>query len=250
MIHNTPDLSIIVPCFNEPDNMKILVQQFQKLLAHSCYTIEIIIIDGGSTDQTPKRLKELFKTLDPSHFKLHLMTSRNGYGHDIMTALSHAKGNVLAWTHADLQTDPNDVIKAYELYRNRTSEKTILKGRRKNRQLTEALFTFGMQLVSWALLGTYLKDINAQPKLFSRAFYESILKKDAPSDFSLDLFLLYQAKKNNYAIHEIPVLFKKRQFGEAKGGSGSSLKTKLNLIKRTLAYIIKLSKHNKSHIIT
>jgi len=83
-----------------------------------------------------------------------------------------------------------------------------------------------------------LSEINAQPKLFPRQFYDSL--EAPPHDFSLDLYLLYQAKKNGLRIVPLPVYFKERKFGEAKGGSGSSWKTRLKLIKRSYAYIFEL----------
>ena len=86
-------------------------------------------------------------------------------------------------------------------------------------------------------LGVKLDEINAQPKVFRRNFYHNLLKKNAPDDFSLDLYLLLVAKKRGYKIQNIPVSFHKRLFGIAKGGG--SLKGKFPLIKRTISYINK-----------
>ncbi|MDG1436740.1 MAG: hypothetical protein P8P83_03015 [Rickettsiaceae bacterium] len=150
---------------------------------------------------------------------------------------------MLAWTHADMQTDPADVIKALDLYNDSKDDLLIIKGRRKNRKLVESFFTFGMQIVVFLLLKTYLNDINAQLKLFSRKFYEKYIQNKAPKDFSLDLYLLYQAKINKYKILEIPVYFKDRIHGEAKGGG--SFKTRVKLIVRTFKYIFKTRKEIK-----
>ena len=74
-----------------------------------------------------------------------------------MQALKQAKGDVLAWTHADMQTDPNDVITAYEYYlkairQGAQGQKIFIKGRRRHRKLLEAFFTFGMQIIAWLVL--------------------------------------------------------------------------------------------------
>ena len=73
-------------------------------------------------------------------------------------------------THADLQTDINDVIGAYEIFINKTKseDKVILKGVRK-KEIFLMLFTFGMGFVSY-LLRIKLFDINAQPKMFHKSF--------------------------------------------------------------------------------
>ncbi len=238
---NTNKLSIVIPCFNEADNILIVIEKFQNILSSTVHSVEIIVIDGGSTDDTPTKLKARFKDLDSKKFTLILQQERGGYGHDIIYALCQATGDVLSWTHADLQTDPNDVITAYELYiKEEKKGALIIKGKRKNRKLLEAFFTLGMQFVTWIALKTYLDDINAQPKLFSKEFFTTHLKQGAPNDFSLDLYTLYQAKKNKYKIVTFPVYFAQRLQGEAKGGG--SWKGRIRLIWRTFKYIFELKR--------
>ena len=234
-------ISVVIPCFNESENVPLVIQQFQKIINNSYKNLEIIVVDGCSTDNTPDVLKTCFKDLDDNHFKLVLMSQRNGYGYDIVHGLSHTTGDILSWTHADLQTDPSDIIKAYELYERskKESDKVFVKGNRKNRSILGNVFTFGMQIVTFFMLKVYLSDINAQPKLFDRDFYNKFLKNNSPNDFSLDLHAMYMAKKNGYKIQTFQVYFSKRLHGEAKGGDGS-WSNRLNLVKRTFKYIKKL----------
>ena len=231
-------LSIAIPCFNEFKNITMVLTKFSDLLKNR-YDIEVLVVDGASTDETPRELEKIFEYLDPQKFKLILKETRGGYGHDIMYALSQASGDVLSWTHADLQTDPYDVMRAFDLYLSAEKDHIFVKGERKNRRFIEFFFTFSMQIVVWFVLKKYLSDINAQPKLFSRQFYDKYLKKDYPLDFSLDLYALYQARASGYKIRTLPVEFRKRLYGEAKGGGGG-WKSRIQLIKRTFKYIFKL----------
>lgn len=240
-MNNQQKLSIVVPCFNESKNVVLVIKEFQRIFIEKPEHFEVIVVDGHSSDDTAKVLTKLFTQLDSNYFKLILMNERNGYGHDIIHGLNQATGTTLAWTHADMQTDLNDVFKAYDLFKAQKEKKCFIKGKRKNRRLLETFFSFGMQIVTMLVLKTYLDDINAQPKVFSRDFFNKFLKDNSPNDFSLDLYAVFQAKKNGYNILSIPVFFADRIHGEAKGGGGS-WKNKINLIKRTFKYILKLKK--------
>ena len=233
-------LSLIIPCYNEKKNINPLLKSLKELSKSVYFPFEVILVDGNSDDGTSELLKEEFLSLDPKNFSLILLQSRNGYGFDILQGLKKAKHQILAWTHADLQTDVKDVEKAYDKLISSKRNRVIIKGNRKKRNIVDLILTFGMQIIAFFYLKTYLKDINAQPKVFRREFYENFLKKNAPNDFSLDLFTLYIAKKNKYLIKSIPVFFKNRIHGKAKGGGGS-WKNRFNLIKRTFKYIKELS---------
>lgn len=230
-------LSVILPCYNERDN---LVELFKRLdqLEQSSTDLEIILVDNGSTDDSAS-IFELELSKRPGTCMRVCKVEKNlGYGFGILSGLNAAKGELLAVTHADRQTDPMDVVKAYELFMQHQNDNLLVKGYRRNRKATEAIFSFGMGLLASFALGTRLTEINAQPKLFTKKFFESV-KDKAPYDFSLDLYFLYQAQKKGNII-DFPVYFAKRVAGEAKGGSGSSWKTRWKLIKRSFNYIFEL----------
>lgn len=234
-------LSIIVPCYNEEKNIPLIIERFKVILQQRT-DIEVVLVNNGSTDRSAFIFSSELSKCSLKCFKLVNVSVNQGYGYGILSGLNGAIGDVLAWTHADMQTNPHDVLKAFEFwnYTKTQSDQIFIKGKRKNRKLMEAFFTWGMEVITCVVLKVYLSDINAQPKLFSREFYENFLKKEAPYDFSLDLFALYQAKKNGFKILEVPVYFEKRMHGEAKGGG--SWKTRIKLIQRTFTYILGLRK--------
>ena len=240
-------LSVVIPCFNEAENILLLLKEIKKVFLSSKYNIEVIIVDGCSSDDTNLILKEEFRNLDKNIFSLILMESQNGYGNDILEGLKKARYEYLCWTHADLQTDPNDVIRGLEIIISNIGDEQFIKGKRKSRPFFDLLLTYGMQLIVFFLLKVRLNDINAQPKIFHRSFYDKFLKDRSPKDFSLDLFALYEAKTNNYEIISFPVHFKKREFGVAKGGGGSLI-NRWNLVKRTFRYIYRLKKDSLNSV--
>ena len=229
------NLSIIIPCFNEDKNIFFLFEKIERLLANN-NSVEIIIVDNGSTDYTHQKIvnSKLFKEKKINFLKIK---KNIGYGHGIMTGVNVASGNYIGWCHADLQTEPIDVLNAYTKNLNTIeNELCVIKGLRKNRNFFDSMFTFGMSLFASIIFLKKINDINAQPKIFPKTFLNYL--KEYPKDFSLDLYFLVMAKINNYKIINYNVIMKKRLYGQAKGGG--TLKGKINLIKRTFIYIIKL----------
>lgn len=238
------ELSVIIPCFNEADNIDQLIEGIAVTSKDYKTSFEVIFVDGGSTDSSREKILNCSQAHNLQDV-VQLVVSKggNGYGGDIQLGLSRAKGLWLAWTHADNQCDFSDTLRLMEKLRTMQSDSAVVgKGRRSNRPFLDMLFTKGMQLVTHALLGKSFHDINGQPKVFPREFYDSFVQGQAPSDFSLDLYFLYQAQKNDYKLISIPVDFHKRKFGIAKGGGGNIL-GKLKLTKRTLAYILQLRQY-------
>ena len=225
-------LSVVVPCYNEEENIPLIISKFNKVLEESDEKIEVILVNNGSIDDSKRRFKKNISNTN-QEIKVLNIKKNIGYGHGILSGLKTAKGDILAWTHADLQTDPSDIISALDEYKKHKDPLMVIKGKRKNRNIIDSFFSWGMQIYSSIKLKKKLNDINAQPKLFSRKFYEAHFI-NAPSDFSLDLFLLYKAEK----IKTINVFFHKRKFGKSKGGG--SIRGKLKLIKRTVKYVNKI----------
>ena len=234
------DLSIVIPCYNEEDNINILFKSLQKLLNKNKKKIEIIIVENGSTDQTRSKIKKefLFKN---KKIKLILINKNKGYGHGIMTGVNKSKGKYISWCHADLQTKPKDVFDAYiNNIKYLDKINSVVKGKRINRDYFDQIFTIGMSILATLVFGRKLTDINAMPKLFPRKFIKFM--KKPPNDFSLDVYFLVIAIKEKYKVIEHEVNWGERKYGDAKGGG--SIKAKFNLTLQTLKRIFQLKYGN------
>ena len=231
-------LGIIAPCYNEEKNLDEIFNKITTITNKvNSHKHEFILVDNGSTDASYQKMISKKNDAGLNGLKIVQVKKNKGYGHGILEGLRHASGTFLSWTHADLQTDIMDVFSGYEkMISSGKSDLTFIKGKRKNRNPLDTFFTICMSFFSSIMLKTWLEDVNAQPKIFPRSFYN--LMENPPLDFSLDLYVLQLAKKHGFKIETIPVIFPKRIHGEAKGGG--SLKTKITLIKRTIIYIFKL----------
>lgn len=229
-------LSIVLPCYNEAENIPLIFSRFREILRDQ-EGIEVVLVNNGSTDNSQEVFERELERTENSFARVVRVEVNRGYGFGIMSGVRQCRGEVISWTHADMQTDPKDVLLAYEQFvRQPDMKKTFLKGKRVNRNPVDAFFTFGMSVISSLALGSWLDDVNAQPKMFHRAFLDHM--NQPPDDFSLDLYVLYLARKLDLNLLEQHVSFAKRRCGEAKGGG--SFKGKMGLMKRTWKYIFEL----------
>lgn len=227
-------LSIVVPCYNEGKNIPLILDRFNSIINRD--DIEVILVNNGSNDNSEKVLKELLPNY--KFAKTVKVEVNQGYGFGILTGLRNAKGEYIGWTHADMQTDPNDVITALKIIEKRNIKDIYVKGNRKGRPFFDQFFTTGMSIFESAYMRAKLWDINAQPNIFHKSFFEKW--ENPPKDFSLDLYVLYMARKNNIEIVRVDVLFPERIHGESSWNTG--LKAKWKFIKRTLDFSFNLKK--------
>lgn len=228
-----PSVEIVIPAYNEADNLPTLIEELNVI--RTTRKFDVIIVNNGSSDNSSLILNEYSK----KYYWLSVcqINQNKGYGHGILSGLSQTKADLIGWTHADLQFDPYTLIQAIELaVRNQT---VIIKGKRTGRKFFEKVITFGMSLSAMCVLGLPFYDINAQPKLFSRKYFNEHFKNVAPEDFSFDLFFMFYAVKKGVKIIEFEVEFRPRLAGEAKGGGASTI-TVLKIVLRTISYMWKI----------
>jgi glycosyltransferase involved in cell wall biosynthesis len=226
--------SIVVPCYNESENIPLILDRFKKVILRE--DIEVILVNNGSTDNSESVINKLVPNY--TFAKAIKIDVNKGYGFGIVTGLKQAKGEYIGYTHADMQTDPFDIVMGLEILESQEKKGSFyVKGKRKGRPITDEIFTAGMSVFESIYLGTVLWDINAQPNIFPKTFFDSICAQ-CPDDFSLDLFFLYKAKKLNLNIIRFPVRFPQRIFGYSSWNNG--LASKWKFIKRTLEFSTKL----------
>lgn len=222
-------LSVVVPCYNEAENIPLILNRFEEVIGNQ--NIEVILVNNGSTDHSADVLKELVPQY--SFARTILVPVNQGYGYGIIQGLHVARGEYIGWTHADLQTDPGDIVKAYQIIEKGNIDGIYVKGNRKGRPLFDTIFTNGMSLFESIYFKMSLSDINAQPNIFPKSFFEEWI--NPPYDFALDLYALYTAKKCGLKVIRFPVEFPERKFGESKWNN-DGLRSKWKFIKRTLKF--------------
>ena len=102
--------SIVIPCFNEELNLPLLIKRCEEIHQKN-NLLEFIFVNNGSTDNS----KKILKKISNNYIKVVNLKNNLGYGGGIIQGLKFAKNEIVGWTHADLQTDPNDLNKGIKL---------------------------------------------------------------------------------------------------------------------------------------
>lgn len=229
-----PAFSLVIPCYNEAASLPELVLRAR--FTAEAGGGEVILVDNGSTDATPQVLADLLAGGD-DRVRTVRVDPNEGYGWGITQGLLAARAPIVGWTHADLQTDPADALRAVAAMEG--AERALVKGRRYGRPLADRVFTAGMTAFETVLLRRRgLSDINAQPTMFHRDLLAQWEK--APKDFALDLFALYTAVERSYEVRRIPVVFAPRRFGSSSWNVDLAAKRKF--IRRTVDFSLALRK--------
>jgi len=225
--------SLVIPCYNEASNLPLLLERCKKLADRP--DVEVILVDNGSTDTTV----EVLKILLPKYPGCRSIRVENnqGYGFGILSGLRAAEGQILGWTHADMQTDPQDALWGLDLFE-KHGDNIFVKGRRYGRPFMDVVFTVGMSLFETLLLARPMWDINAQPTMFSRSFFETLTTP--PDDFSLDLYVYYKAQTSDLNVHRFSVRFGERAYGVSHWNVNWASKRKF--IRRTLDFSLQLKR--------
>ena len=220
-------IGIVIPCYNESDSLLKLIDRLSQINSSD---FEFIVIDNGSTDQTPEILR---KIVLPKNVSTHRVEHNNGYGFGITTGLKLLDTDYVGWTHADLQTDPKDVLLFLDEVSNGAK---FLKGLRYGRPISDRFFTTGMSIFVSFLFQRVVRDINAQPTIMRRELFERW--QNPPNDFSLDLFAYIESMRSGYEIKRHPVHFGEREHVNSHWNRG--LRSRFKFIKRTLIMALKL----------
>jgi glycosyltransferase involved in cell wall biosynthesis len=101
------DLSIVIPVFNEEDNLKPLISEIEAALNSLSKRYEIVIIDDGSRDNTFGVLAEIYR-VDP-HLRVVKLKRNFGQTAALAAGLAHARGEVVVMLDGDGQNDPADI---------------------------------------------------------------------------------------------------------------------------------------------
>ena len=127
-----PFLSVVIPCYNEEENVPTLLTRVDAALQTLGKPFEVILIDDGSTDSTPKLLEEGMRKYP--WLRVLRMQKNAGQSAGFEAGFAAAKGEVIATIDADLQNDPEEIPRLVPMLDEHKVD--MITGWRKDRQDT------------------------------------------------------------------------------------------------------------------
>ena len=207
-----PVVSLVLPAFNEVENLAEAVEQARAPLSQIAPAWEIVVVDDGSTDGTADLAQEI--AAQDVRVRLVRHPINRGLGAAIRSGFDAARGDLLLYCDADLPFDMSALAEAHRILRRTGAD--LVTGFRTNRQVEGPLRH--VQSVAYtrlvnALLGFPVRDVNFALKLMRREVYE----RAAPTSEGsfIDAELVARAREEGFRMVQFGVAYTPRTRGES-----------------------------------
>ncbi len=218
-----PELSVIVPVFNEVENLESLCREVQRVLEAANLNFELIFADDGSTDDTPQVLDRLSNEFP----RVRIVTLRRNSGQTaaLSAAFDQARGRVLVPMDGDLQNDPADIPR---LLAKLNEGYDVVSGWRRNRKDPLVSRRLPSRIANWLiarLSGMPLHDFGCTLKAYRREVLDGVRLYGEMHRF-VPIYAAWQGAR----VTEIEVNHRPRQRGRSKYGIGRTFRVVLDLV--------------------
>lgn len=211
-------LSIIIPVYNEEDNLRGVVEKI--LTDCSFRPLELVIVDDCSTDQSRQIAEQIQKDLTSE--AVDVLTDQSaenlGKGAAIHRALELASGDIIVINDADFEYDPKDIEKLVTPIVNDNAD--VVYGSRFKKDSPQVHRTFHylvnrfLTLLSNALSGLYLTDMETCYKVFRADIIQNIQLHS--KKFGFEPEVTAKIARLKLRLHEYPISYFPRRYAEGK----------------------------------
>mgnify|MGYP006271345971 CR=1 FL=1 len=219
----TRDLSIVIPVYNEADNIPLLYEQLSAALDDLHQSYEVIVVDDGSQDESLARLREIHA----HDTRWQVISFRRNFGQTagMAAGFEAARGRTVITIDADLQNDPRDIARLLDKM---AEGYDIVSGWRVDRQepfLSRRLPSMSANWLISKITGVHLHDYGCTLKA-----YDHFVVKNVRLYGELHRFIPALASQLGVRVAEVPVNDRPRLHGTSKYGIYRTFKVFLDLI--------------------
>jgi dolichol-phosphate mannosyltransferase len=207
-------LSLVIPCYNEEENVKVLLERVSGALAGLGKPFEVILVDDGSTDSTPALLKEGMGKYP--WLRVLRMAKNGGQSAAFEAGFAAARGELIATIDADLQNDPEEIPRLVPLLDERKVD--MITGWRKDRQDTKFRKWQSRQANR---IRNWITQETVNDSASSLKVYRAYAVKGMKLFRGAHRYFPTLVKMRGYTVYETPVKHSQRYAGTAKYGFGN-----------------------------
>jgi glycosyltransferase involved in cell wall biosynthesis len=235
-----PSISLLVPVFNEEENLPVALAEAQEEMERLGADWEIVVVESGSTDRSLAIVQEAAQR-DPRVRWVH-QQRREGMGSALRAGYAVCEKEWICHLEADLPFDLSYISRAASHF----ADRDFIGGYRASAEDNEIMwryvrdsyfhtvirgtFHYGYRLFLTYLFGIYVNDINFSFKLVRRAMVERLDLRSR--GWFIDTELVFELVKAQARIKTLPVRYRERRAGE----STVSVLTPLTLVKDAVLY--------------
>ena len=225
-----PDLSLVLPCYNEEGLFVESVTRIMEVLDASRVSYEIVFVDDASRDTTKRLIQEFCTRYPFMHAVYH---GKNcGRGQTVMDGIRASKGTVSGFIDIDCEVSPVYIPSMVSIMLKKHADVVI--GRRYYRTSPRALIrevlSRGYQWLSDTMIGTGSMDTETGYKFFDRKKILPVFSQTRQKGWFWDTEIMVMASRAGLTIVEVPVLFLRR-FDKISS---------VNIIRDTIDYVVQL----------
>lgn len=217
-------LSVVVPVFNEVDNIRLLYDALHNAVDPLQIPYEVIMVDDGSKDGSLEVLEEL-AAADPERVRVVALRRNFGQTAAIAAGIDRAAGEIIVLLDADLQNDPSDIPM---MLKEMESGYDVISGWRIHRQDKFLTRTLPSAIANWMIsqvTGVHLHDYGCTLKAYRREVITGFRLYG-----EMHRFIPVYASSVGARIKEVKVHHHPRRYGKAKYGLERTLKVVLDLV--------------------
>lgn len=227
-----PYLSVVLPVYNEEENIRLQYEQIIKAVKPLNVTYEVIFIDDGSVDKSADILREIAR----SDRTIKLIVFRRNFGQTaaMSAGIDFASGEIIVFMDSDLQNDPADIGTLFEKIEEGYDVVSGWRVKRKDKYLSRRLPSQIANRLIAKVTGVKLHDLGCSLKA-----YRGDLLRQVNLYGEMHRFIPVHASWLGAKITEVPVAHHPRKFGTSKYGIIRTFKVLLDLI--TVSFLGKYS---------
>lgn len=204
---NRVKVSIVVPAYNEAENVPLLMEEFAKMFSDTRMSGEVILVDDGSTDGTYLKVRECQEKYNFLRVAVH--RRNRGLTDALMTGFSKARGRIFVFWPADLQYLPEDIPKLIDRI---DSGYDVVCGWKSGSYGLKRIVSSIYNLLSRIIFRVKVHDLNSV-----KAFRREIVN-EVPMRKDWHRYMVVMAASKGYKVGEARVNVYPRKFGQSKFG--------------------------------